>query len=156
MVSLTSSSASPPAINLFSIGRVRSHAPSRVQTDSPFLPSRFFLLHLLVKFHDPLMPSGEQKGEGEGVSLTYSTRPRSRRRGHKMVPETAAGMVVEAVGQMKVRGHPHCQVRDQFIHFNMIKKVKFHQPSSNLTCSFSDTNMAVAVCGRCSGVAQQR
>ena len=63
-----------------------------------------------------------------------------------MVPETAAGMVVEAVGQMKVRGHPHCLVRDQFIHFNMIKKVKFHQPSSNLTCSFSDTNMAVAVC----------
>ena len=105
VVNLTSSSASPPAINLFSIGRVRSHAPSRVQTDSPFLPSRFFLLHLLVKFHDPLMPSGEQKGEGEGVSLTYSTRPRSRRRGHKMVPETAAGMVVEAVGQMKVRGH---------------------------------------------------
>ena len=51
------------------------------------------------------MPSGEQKGEGEGVSLTYSTRPRSRRRGHKMVPETAAGMVVEAVDQMKVRGH---------------------------------------------------
>ena len=68
------------------------------------------------------MPSGEQKGEGEGVSLTYSTRPRSRRRGHKMVPETAAGMVVEAVGQVKVRGHPHCLVRDQFIHFNMIKK----------------------------------
>ena len=74
----TSSSALPPAINLFSIGRVRSHAPSRPTPPSLSLLSSPSLGQIPRSFN-ARERKREKEEERERVSLTYSTRPQPPR-----------------------------------------------------------------------------